>query len=266
VNQSIKMLGLATLLLASVALVIVALNLRTKQTMMAPTSQEVAVVATSNDSPLPTPPPPDQPLAPDCELKVKPVPATAKGSKPTTYEFDPPQVLIAGKDIYELAGWLPDNRRLLLTREEPGTLIQQIFTLDIQTKEMKSYGERRQQQDAPPIWLEAQQAVAYTEQVDQNRYQLIINKGDNIKETVADDLTTPRTANGARGQEILFLDGKGGELPRIYDSVQRTFKEWQSSLLTEVRSDGRSETMISVLPWKRKTSALVANRVSPPVV
>lgn len=247
-------------LLASLAVVLMVLlmgcKLLVSQDTLAPTRQDVTVVVTPTHSPIQTATAPDQTLAPDCELNLSPVPAATQASRPVHYTFEPPQLLLAGDDLYELAGWLPDNRRLLLTKEVRGTLIQQIVTLDIQTKALKVYGERPQQPNAPPVWLEAQQAVAYTSRTEQSnitgqsRHQLLISKGEGRVEKVIDNLAAPYIASAQGGKQVLLLGGEQGEWPRSYAPRTRTFRDWPYALLATIRPDGREANMFRILPYQ----------------
>ncbi|RMF40878.1 MAG: hypothetical protein D6755_13065 [Anaerolineae bacterium] len=63
-------------------------------------------------------------------------PATAEpGPTLDTFQFSEPRVVLTHTSAIGIAGWLPDDQRLLITKDIPGTNRQAVETVNTQTGE-----------------------------------------------------------------------------------------------------------------------------------
>jgi hypothetical protein len=110
-------------------------------------------VAPSTSTPRPTP-------LPACQFPGGP-PAPSNETSLDDYVFSEPQVVLTHTSSIDIAGWLPDNQRLLITRHIPGLPRETIETFNVQTGETILYGERHDFDSFNPIWLAGEQAILY---------------------------------------------------------------------------------------------------------
>jgi hypothetical protein len=78
------------------------------------------------------------------------------------YEFSEPRVVLTSTVGIEIADWLPDNNRLLVTRIDPQTQQERIETLDTRSGELHLHAQRGSHY-GKPVWLSAIQGVAYVD-------------------------------------------------------------------------------------------------------
>ena len=114
-----------------------------------------------NPSAYPAPPTPI-PNRPVCEFHGQP-PDSPTESILAQFVFSEPQVGLTNTGSINVAGWLPDSQRVLISRsivsDVPGD--ESIETFNIQTGERVSYGISDGVSYIPPVWLPQIQAVAY---------------------------------------------------------------------------------------------------------
>lgn len=115
----------------------------------------------------PTPPPTTDPtpaaaVIPTCVFdSTAPAAAPAKETL-ASYQFGEPTVVLIG-DILGIDGWLPDNQRLLATHWLADEQIQAVETINVQTGATQRYAEKSAGSDGRSIWMEAEQAVFFTD-------------------------------------------------------------------------------------------------------
>jgi len=120
-------------------------------------------------SPGPTPRPPGPPPLPTPAAGRVPLcifpgvgPPERGGPGLDKYEFSEPRVILTSTVGIEIADWLPDNNRLLVTRIDPQTQQERIETLDTRTGELHLHAQRGSHY-GKPVWLSAIQGVAYVD-------------------------------------------------------------------------------------------------------
>ncbi|PKO22187.1 MAG: hypothetical protein CVU38_10815 [Chloroflexi bacterium HGW-Chloroflexi-1] len=141
------------------------------------------------------------------------------------YEFSEPRVVLTNTAGIDIAGWLPDGNRLLITRSYPKSYRERIETLDIRSGEVQVYAER-DHHNGKPVWLSAIQGVAYStipgQQVELriNRLHpseteiIVISEGNNIALGFS-------LAVEPGGRHLMYLVDRSGGRPQIWDSVGR---------------------------------------------
>jgi len=171
--------GLGLLLLlalaAGAAWLIVQSRPRAPQTAGSPLPTPTAVRSpTPSRSPSPTarqPGPPASPTPAATRVGQRVPYCTFPGGEPPEkggpdldkYEFSEPRVVLTSTTYayIDIANWLPDNNRLLITRSYPKSNRERIETLDIRNGEIQLYAER-DQHNGKPVWLPAIGGVAYS--------------------------------------------------------------------------------------------------------
>lgn len=132
-----------------------------------------ALEVSTFQSPLPTPAQsPIEGRPPLCEFKGQAASEPSTPSRLDAFVFSEPQVVLTHTTVMDIAGWLPDNQRLLITRGIPEMPRQTIETLDTMTGERRVYAES-QYPARRPFWLPDAQAVVYLdwEFIDKERGQ-----------------------------------------------------------------------------------------------
>ena len=135
---------------------------------------EAASLSTVEDRhPSPTPEP--TPLAYPAPATPTPIPGRPvcefnghAPSPPTAslldkFVFSEPQVVLTNTGSINVAGWLPDSQRILLTRSIVSDVAgdESIETFNIRTGESVTYGVSDGVSYIPPVWLPQAQGVAY---------------------------------------------------------------------------------------------------------
>lgn len=135
-------------------------------------------------SPIETPTPPGTPATPT--VAPTPVPccsfaarsAAAELATPLeAYRFSEPRVVLTHTSATGIAGWLPDNQRLLITRLMPEQSREYVEIFNVQTGELQRYGERHSF-DAKAVWLTTTQAVAFVDVSSDRQVVLRISRGE----------------------------------------------------------------------------------------
>ncbi len=132
------------------------------------------------------------------------------------YTFAEPQVLLSGQSI-SISGWLPDSRRVLITRADHAAKKQAIEIWDVQRGQTQRWGERLLG-NAPPLWLEAQQSVAFTDGNAQNQIVLRTSQGPGASVAeAAQELASPHIAANPDGRQLLFATRGAGTQLQVLD-------------------------------------------------
>ncbi len=165
---------------------------------------------TSEGMPYPAPQitPTPVPL-PACRFP-RPNAAPAAAAVPTGGELSigaPVEVLRHTSSV-KIAGWLPDNQRLLIARGIPRSNAEQIETLDLATGTIRFYAEQYSGY-VRPLWLEGLQAVAFLDYTETEGEVLRLSRGDGQGSiTLAQHLASPSIATDAKGQQVSVIMGE----------------------------------------------------------
>jgi WD40 repeat protein len=160
-------------------------------------------------------------MAPTAIATVEEVPTSTATPKPPPgledYDFSEPQVVLTHTSAIGIAGWLPDSERLLITRRIPGEAREYIETFNVRTGELKRYAERKSL-DSKPVWLEAQEAVAFVDAKRGEGKSLRISKGEGQPiMTVATGMASRFISADPQGKSVIFqLEGEEGR-PAVFD-------------------------------------------------
>ena len=179
-------------------------------------------------APLPTSPPPTPtptatatptPLIPPCSFKAAPV-SESSGLPLEAYVFSEPQVVLTHTSVIGIVDWLPDGKRLLITRLiPPAHFSEYVETFDVKTGTLQSYGERRNFY-AKPVWLDSEQAVVFGDTVN-GQWVLRISRGqESLIEDVVVGLASLSLAVSPDRQQIVFLPETPDSRPQILDVLQ----------------------------------------------
>ncbi len=143
------------------------------------------------------------------------------------YEFSEPRVVLTGGGA-TIADWLPDSNRLLITRGNPQSRLEQIATLDVRTGEMQLYAERTSHY-RKPVWLSAIQGVVYVDMdVGSQQFQLRTSRAKPAEtETIivakeSDIGLSFSLAVDPSGRHLLYVMNRTGGRLQSWDSVERT--------------------------------------------
>ncbi|MBX3053130.1 MAG: hypothetical protein KF753_16725 [Caldilineaceae bacterium] len=210
---------LGIVILAAVSIVVI-LALRGQQTQPQPIAQmlQSPIETATPAAPAPNPTVAATPI-PLCTFTVSATPPDPKQSI-DRFSFSEPQVVLTHTAAIGIAGWLPDSQRILITRDIPGQARQYIETLDSETGKLLPYGERYGF-STKPIWLAAEQAVAFTDATPDNQIALRISHGsDKSIENIAGGLASPNVAASPDGREFIFFAKEAKERPVSIDIAQ----------------------------------------------
>ncbi len=173
----------------------------------------------------PTPPgPPATPTVaptrvPRCTFAARPVPAEP-GPSLDAYHFSEPQVVLTHTSAIGIAGWPPDNQRLLITRDVPGTNRQAIEAFNVRTGEVRVYAQR-EGANGKPLWLSGLDGVAYSTLVGR-QHELWISWGDPAQaEQIAPNVEGLSLAVDPAGQRLLYFPSPASRQPRLLDVASR---------------------------------------------
>jgi len=155
-----------------------------------------------------------------CTFSGGPAPEVS-GLSLDDYTFSEPKVVLTNTSGIDIAGWLPDGERLLITSRDPEVFREQIEILDIRSGDLKVYGERVGS-SGKPVWLPAAKAVAYITATDQQR-ELRVSQGDPKRiELVGQDVNGLSLAVSPDGQRLIYFAAPTGGQPLLWDSTGRT--------------------------------------------
>lgn len=173
----------------------------------------------------PTPPgPPATPTAaptpiPRCTFAGRPAPAEP-GPPLEAYRFSEPRVVLTHTSAIGIAGWLPDGERLLITRLIPGQSREYIEVFNTRTGELQRYGERHSL-PGKPVWLAAQQAVAFADVSPEKQVVLRISRGGAAPiETPVSGLAGSFLGASPDGRQVVFFTHAAPNKPEALDIAQ----------------------------------------------
>jgi hypothetical protein len=144
------------------------------------------------------------------------------------YEFSEPRVAITNTFALDIAGWLPDSRRLLVIRSGPGGAL--IETVDVRSNARTVYGVQQSRGYGRPFWLPQAQAIAYLdyEWLDQarglTRDILWVGQGaPQQAQRVIEDVPPASVVIDPGGYLILFSGGVD-QPPEVPEPARRFFQ------------------------------------------
>jgi len=234
--------GLGLLLLlalaAGAAWLIVQSRPRAPQTAGSPLPTPTAVRSpTPSRSPSPTARQPGPPASPTpaatrvgqrVPLCVFPggEPPAKGGPDLDKYEFSEPRVVLADAIRTEIAEWLPDNSRLLVSRIDFQSDMERIETLDTHTGDVELYAKPNSH-NGRPVWLPAIQGVAYADALYTARgrqFELRIGRGQSVE---TETVVTSDGNNAALGFSLTIEPG-GRRLMYLVDHAIGRLQSWDS--------------------------------------
>lgn len=212
-----SVLGIVAL---TVLTIVIVLTVRGQQTKPQPIAQ---LLQSPIETPTPAAPAPIPTVAPTpiprCDFTPSAAPSEPKQSI-DRYSFSEPQVVLTHTSAIGIAGWLPDSQRILITRDVPGQARQSVETFDSKTGELLRYGERYGF-PTKPIWLAAEQGVAFTDATPDKQIVLRMSRGANRPaEDVVSGLASPYVAASPDGRQLLFFPKETKERPATIDLAQ----------------------------------------------
>ena len=137
------------------------------------------------------------------------------------YQFSEPRIVLTHTLAIDIAGWLPDGQRLLITKEIPGTNRQAIEIFNTRTREEFVYAERHSL-TSPPVWLASQESVVFIDNTmeEGNALRLSHNLGGPV-ETLRTHLASSYLAVDSTGKKVAFLLRDQGARPAVMDLLGR---------------------------------------------
>jgi hypothetical protein len=142
------------------------------------------------------------------------------------YDFSEPRVILTSTVGIEIADWLPDNNRLLVSRIDSQSGLERIETLDTRTSEVQLYA-RPDSHNGRPIWLPAIQGVAYSDVLYTARgrqFALRISRGQPAE---TETIVTSEGNNVAMGFSLAVEPG-GRRLMYLVDHAIGRLQSWDS--------------------------------------
>jgi len=172
-------------------------------------------------------------------------PITPATSALEAYAFSEPEVVLTSTTAIRLFQWLPDGRRLLLTRILSNHL--RIETLNVETGKLWMYAETSQSISSGPVWLPADQGVVFVESSSNAQDMLHIDRDMNQSiSNLETDFTTLFFSVGADIRHLIFAEIAQSDSIKILRTAYGT----QSSSLVEayislrIASDGEYQARL----------------------
>lgn len=133
------------------------------------------------------------------------------------YQFSEPRIVLKSETSIGIEGWLPDNRRLLISRYTQNGY-KNIETYDILTGETHIYSE--QYSSGPILWLDELQAVVYPAVVDDHDALWISYSASRKVEQIAPDIYNLSLASN--GKDLVYFSPGLGDQPQIWRADTKT--------------------------------------------
>jgi Tol biopolymer transport system component len=194
------------------------------------------------------------------QVAATPIPAcifnAAAGPEPQVpgldaYTFSEPKVILTDQ-LIGISEWLPDNQRLLISRSFDGGKREAFETIDVRAGTTQRYAEQARYR-TKPVWLEAEQAVAFADILATNQVVLRISRRPGAPvEDVATDLASPFLAVSADGQQLTFTSRADRGQPR----VMRAGQSRQTRILAgPTRDSGTQPVPVLLNEWNALRAA-----------
>lgn len=165
-------------------------------------------------------------------------PATAEpGPTLDTFQFSEPRVVLTHTSAIGIAGWLPDDQRLLITKDIPGTNRQAVETVNTQTGEEFVYAERLSL-TAPPVWLSSPGSVVFIDHtVEEGDVLRLSDKSGGPIETLRTNLASPYLAADSAGKKVAILLRDQAARPAVMDLLEKSVQLFDVELpLSSIRT------------------------------
>lgn len=216
-----------------------------------PAPEKVGLTATPGQKQAVQPyPAPSQVLTPEPTKATKPpackFPDPASAPKQILqpidrYQFSEPEIVLTSKTAIGIASWLPDGKRLLITRSV-GNGRETIETLDIRTGETLVYAER-EGAAGKPVWIDDLNAVAFATSV-KDRQELWISYGKtNERDIIAADVTGWSLTNDR--DRVVYFSPSIGDIPLILTAGCNLIPLY---LINSTRRIGIGLAMFEIIP------------------
>jgi len=172
---------------------------------------------------------------PRCAFAAAPV-TTVTGISLDKFAFSEPREVLTHTSAIDIAGWLPDGERILITRRIPNQSRETIETFNVRTGEIRRYAERHSL-SSKPVWLAAQQAVAFIDATlveGRAWWSLRLGHGEGQPvETLQTDLAFPELAADPAGRQVSVLLRDQGARPIVIDVAKNTSRSLSIQLPVE---------------------------------
>lgn len=138
------------------------------------------------------------------------------------YAFSEPKIVLSHNGAIEISQWLPDNQRVLISRGISEKSIWLIETVNVETGLITKYAEGTLLGFTYPsesiVWLDAQQAVAYTEPDEKTKQRVLqIGYEGKTAETAYTNLASPYIATASTKSWVVFETTEDLVHPLKYD-------------------------------------------------
>ncbi len=168
------------------------------------------------------------------------------------YEFSEPRVILTSTVGIEIAGWLPDNNRLLVSLIDPQTQQERIETLNVHTGEAELYAERFPH-TGKPVWLSAIQGVAYADMPSLKTNPRITTPPSELRigrlqPAEPEIVVTSQGINGPLGTS-LAVDPSGRYLLYLVDHAVGRLQSWDSVAHTNQATAYDVSAWLPPLDW-----------------
>jgi len=180
----------------------------------------ISPVATPTPLPNPTPTTSYEP-PPICQFEPIPGQPPTPESQLDQYIFSEPQSILTYEVGINIISWLPDNKRLFITRRLADQSIQNIELFNIQTGKITQYGQGSLigTLNGPnkPVWLDVGQEAAFVDFGPDGEYILRIGRENNKSDEVLTALASTYLAAGPNAQKVTFFNKLNPTRPQFYN-------------------------------------------------
>jgi Tol biopolymer transport system component len=171
--------------------------------------------------------------------------------------FSEPKVVLTSEMAINIAGWLPDSERLLITRDLLDGNRQWIETFNPKTSETQLFAERIG--GGKPVWINATESVAFNTYVN-DHFEVWVSYGspEKIEQVGSDGIGLSISTDS---KQLLLLSSSVVVQPQIWDTESKlaqplplSLKDWQ---YPKYSSDASLLTNISQASWSPDGSKII---------
>lgn len=132
----------------------------------------------------------------------------------SNYTFSNTGSVLTGQ-VLSIAGWLPDNKRFLLTRLDSDLQANVIEALDIQTGIQTRFAATKGIQSRP-VWLQQEGGVAFVTLAPESGATIhIARPNEQTFERVVSDVASPYIAATPQGDKLVFFERTSPSQPKV---------------------------------------------------
>jgi dipeptidyl aminopeptidase/acylaminoacyl peptidase len=157
---------------------------------------------------------------PLCQFNSVPT-STASAPPLGSYVVSEPKVVLTSTGTIGIAQWLPDNERLLLTRDVPGVNRQSVETFNVRDSQTNTYAER-ERNDAKPVWLSVLNGAAFTSATNKQNELLMSQGSSKSAQQLSAGLSSIFLATDPGGQQLLYLVGNQLQRQEVLSQIVET--------------------------------------------